>query len=82
MALLVVAGCRVWRSWPWNEDTVFDCEEGGSTAGGNADLRVDVLYVVIRGLRCDHESVGDLPGGKAEGQQPEYFDLPSGESGR
>jgi len=61
---------------------VFDGEEGGRTAGGDADLCVDVLYVVIRGLRCDHEPVGDLSGAEAESQQPEHLDLAGGETRR
>jgi hypothetical protein len=33
--------------------------------------------VVICGLRRDHEPIGDLPGGEAEGEQPEHFGLAS-----
>ena len=60
---------------------MFDGEEGGRAAGGNADLRVDVLDVMVRGFRCDHQPVCDLPGAEPQGQQPEYLDLAGGETG-
>jgi len=61
---------------------VLDREERGGTAGRDADLRLDVLRVVICGLGGDHEPVGDLPGGEAGCQQPEHLGITGGQSGR
>ncbi len=41
-----------------------------------------MLHVVIRGLRRDHEPVGDLTGGEAEGEQSEHLGLTGGQAGR
>jgi hypothetical protein len=64
------------------EDAVLDREERGGTAGRDADLRVDVLRVLICGLGGDHEPVGDLPGGEAGCQQAEHLGITGGQSGR
>ena len=61
---------------------VLDGEERGGAAGRDADLRVDVLHVVVGGLRRDHEPVGDLAGGQPEGEQPEHLGLAGGQPGR
>ena len=61
---------------------MLDREERGGTAGRDADLRLDVLRVVICGLGGDHEPVGDLPGGEAGCQQPEHLGITGGQSGR
>ena len=70
------------RSRLRGEDAVLDSEKRGGTPGRDADLRVDVLHVVICGLRRNHESVGDLPGREPEGKQPEHSGLAGGQSGR
>ena len=61
---------------------MLDREERGGTAGRDADLRLDVLRVVICGLGGDHEPVGDLPGGEAGCQQPEHLGITGGQPGR
>src|SRR5207245_7289733 len=44
---------------------------GGATAG--ADLGVDVLDVIARGLRRHDQLAGYLPGRHAAGSQPQHF---------
>ena len=63
-------------------DAVFDGEERCGAAGRDADLGVDVLYVMVDGLGGDYETVGDLAGGETECEEPEDVDLAGAQSGR
>src|ERR1022692_1393692 len=54
-------------------------EQRGGGAAGDAELRVDVLHVVARGLRRNHQALSDLLVRVAPGQQPEHLDLACGE---
>jgi hypothetical protein len=49
--------------------------ESGGGSGRDADLRVDVLDVVVGGLGGDDESVGDLAGREATRGELEHVDL-------
>ena len=54
---------------------------GSPRPAGRAGLGVDVLDVVARGLRRDHQLLGDLLIGKAEREQPQDLDLARGQPG-
>ena len=54
---------------------MLDRKERGCTAGRHADLSADVLHVMVSRLRGDHESISDLLGGEAEGEEPEDLGL-------
>src|SRR5215211_2897155 len=43
------------------DEVMLHSEHGGRCAGGDADLGVDVLDVMARGLRRDPEQARDLP---------------------
>ena len=47
-------------------------------AAGDADLGVDVLDVVVGGLRGDEQLVGDLAGRRPIGDEAQHLQLPSG----
>lgn len=42
------------------DEIVFHCEDGGASAGGDTDLGVDVLDVMVGGLRRDEQLVPNL----------------------
>jgi Aldo/keto reductase family len=56
---------------------VLDRPERGGGSGRDADLRVDVLDVVVGGLGGDDESVGDLAGREATRGELEHVDFPA-----
>jgi SAM-dependent methyltransferase len=56
----------------WKQ-AVLHREQCGDGPAGGAGLRVDVLDVVARGLRRDHQPRGDLLVGQATGEQDEHL---------
>ena len=59
----------------FSRQTVLVGEEARADARGDVGLRVDVLDVVARRLRRDHESAGDLLARQAARDQPQDVDL-------
>lgn len=57
------------------EDIMFGGEEGSSRAGGDTDLVVDVLDVVVYGLLRNDELTGDLLFGVTTCDQTQDFNL-------
>ena len=57
------------------DDLVLDRPAGRRGAAGDADLRVDVLDVVLGGPRRDEQLRRDLAGGSAVGDEAEHLDL-------
>src|ERR1700721_2370604 len=64
------------------EQAVLHREQAGGHAAGGADLDVDVLDVIARGLGRDDQTRGDLLTRQPPGQQPQYVDLAGGKPGR
>src|SRR6478735_5021213 len=58
---------------PIFDDLVRDGPAGGRGTAGDADLRVDVLHVVLGGPRRDEQLGGDLARGPPVGHQPKHF---------
>ena len=56
-------------------------EERGAYAGGDADLVVDVLDVVVDGLRRQDEELGHLAVRSALADQAKHLDLAIGQAG-
>ena len=56
--------------------------ERGGGAGRDADLGVDVLDVVIGGLRRDVEPIGDLPRREPLRREPQHIDFAAGQPAR
>src|SRR5437763_8504821 len=54
---------------------MFCCEEGSSCAGGDTNLVVDVLDVVVYGLLRDDEKTCYLLFGVSAGDQSQYLDF-------
>src|SRR5258708_31932494 len=63
------------------EQAMLHGEQRGRRAVRCPDLGVDALDMRLRCLRRDAEATGDLPGGRAAGDQGEYLDLTRGEPG-
>jgi len=83
-----LAGPRRYAPWPaaavtphrsasGDDVLVLHRPESGGGSGRDADLRVDVLDVVVGGLGRDHEPVGDLAGREATRGEFEHVDLPA-----
>ncbi len=53
--------------------------QGGGGSSRYADLRVDVLDVVVGGLWRDVKAVGDLGRGETPRGEPQHLDLTTGE---
>ena len=62
-------------SFHGGEQIMFGGEEAGSRAGGDTDLVVDVLDVVVYGLLRDDEQTGYLLFGVSACDQSQYFHL-------
>src|SRR3954471_18731123 len=64
------------------QQAVLDREQTGGDPARGADLRVDVLDVVARGLLWDPHFCLVLPARQATREQPKYVDFARGETGR
>ena len=62
-------------SFHGGEQIMFGGEEAGSRAGGDTDLVVDVLDVVVYGLLRDDEQTGYLLFGVSACNQTQYLDF-------
>jgi hypothetical protein len=58
------------------DEVVLHGVESGRRPRGDAELGVDVLYVVVRSLGRDDETPGNLGHGAARGEQAQNFHLP------
>src|SRR5438270_13575067 len=64
------------------QEAMLDCEQARTHTIGHADLGIDVLDVVARGLGRNEESFGDLLRGETAGEQLKNLDLAPRQSGR
>ena len=64
------------------DEVVLVREEREPRPAGDADLRVDVLHVVLGGAARDHQPLGDLRVRAAGRDQPRDLDLALAEAGR
>jgi hypothetical protein len=61
---------------------MLESEERRGGAARDADLRVDVLYVVLRGAAGNVQALRDLRVRAALGHQAQHLDLPVAQAGR
>ena len=64
-----------WASFHGGEEIMFRGEEGSSRAGGDTDLVVDVLDVVVYRLFGDNEKIRNLLFGVTTRDQSQDLDL-------
>src|ERR1043165_4276634 len=79
-----LARATSWGELPifWGHQAVTSREQASPGAVADSGLGVDVLDVVVDGLPCDDEAVGDLLVRQPSRNQPQHFHLTRGQPSR
>ena len=60
---------------------MFECEQCGAAARSHPDLGVEILQMIVGGLRRDAERARDLLDRLAGGDEPQHLDLARRQAG-